>query len=376
MCVDCRTSLVKSAVPFLLLLLSLWTCSVCLGGDSDKLSPLVLSEVLITPPPGSVGSWVELYNRTDKPVRAAGTRVTYNGKAVANLPPELVIGPYEIIVISFAGELRASNQNAVPVAEEKGYSSDHYHLSPNRSYRQLLFLGTDGDGDSSTRVTGAGFCTLEIETDEQWQLMDRLLWNCHPQRAEKKCLDYLAREVSRKSGSLLHPGAMDFGSGAPAGTPRQPPGRVCLVRFGFGNIPGTGRFVGSVVALPLSYSTPGRSSMVLPPPLLGRPEHDGAVMHRRADGTVTFGVGPNSGVGPYCFPVRAKNGSQKLFCGFVYELAEDPFFESLLDSQGKPGLWRRTVLDSEIGKTYFFRVKWVSPFASSQWTEPVRISFR
>ncbi|MBN1225323.1 MAG: lamin tail domain-containing protein [Candidatus Aminicenantes bacterium] len=65
-------------------------------------SEIVFSEMTIDSPPGDDGSWVELYNRSDKEIRLVGYTIVCNDKLVFSFSnDDLIINPKELVLVSF-----------------------------------------------------------------------------------------------------------------------------------------------------------------------------------------------------------------------------------------------------------------------------------
>jgi len=64
-------------------------------------SPIVLSEMTVDVPPGTEGSWVELYNRSSRKVPMEGLTLVCNGRRVFSFPKDLMLPPKGLVVVNF-----------------------------------------------------------------------------------------------------------------------------------------------------------------------------------------------------------------------------------------------------------------------------------
>lgn len=70
--------------------------------NTNEKSSLVFSEMTIDAPPGDDGSWIELYNRSEKVIKIDGYTIVCNNKKVFAFPAKnLTIGAKEILLIRF-----------------------------------------------------------------------------------------------------------------------------------------------------------------------------------------------------------------------------------------------------------------------------------
>lgn len=89
---------------------SAFLLNICLlATENSHQSPLVFSEMTVDIPPGDDGSWIELYNRSDKAVKADGYTIFCNDKEVFSFPAKnLVVQPKGLVVIRFDKNIKNS----------------------------------------------------------------------------------------------------------------------------------------------------------------------------------------------------------------------------------------------------------------------------
>lgn len=139
---------------------------------SSEISPIEFSELTVDAPPGDNGSWVELYNTSDKKEELDGYTIVCNNKKVFTFPAtNLIIQPRGIILIKFN-------------KKERGYSFlEHvFFASPNALQVKTNpdIIGKEGaiaKKDKYIKQRSPGYCALfkssEINSNN---LVDYVLW--------------------------------------------------------------------------------------------------------------------------------------------------------------------------------------------------------
>jgi hypothetical protein len=131
--------------------------------DDSSLRSVVFSELTIDAPPGTDGSWVELYNRGNTPVDLEGVQVIANGTSVVTFPAATVLGPDVLLLVRFSGDCAALQR-----AEE-----------PN--WRPVTCVPFEAPAVARTQqqVTARkpGFCALVgSREDDEMELRDYVRW--------------------------------------------------------------------------------------------------------------------------------------------------------------------------------------------------------
>ena len=89
---------------FIVFVLGIYLSITSFSDDAqEQRNDVVFSEMTIDSPPGDDGSWVELYNRSEKPVKLGGYTIVCNNKNVLTFPESqyLILNPKRLAIVRF-----------------------------------------------------------------------------------------------------------------------------------------------------------------------------------------------------------------------------------------------------------------------------------
>lgn len=294
---------------------------------------VVFSELTLSPAPGLIGSWIELYNRSPESTDLSGSRIVFNGKLLVTFPDGCGLPPRALLLVSF-----------------KKADSPKWHENPTRANVVVVVLRGTNRFESKTSARAAGYCALEQSNDQaEPRVLDYVRWG-RKRLADDKIYFQRASRIG-----AWHPYRSDpiyVGLAPEPGDPPIPRDPAVLSRQSFSaatdNVP-------LWIVLPMSSATPGAGNTNLPPPIILSPL-DGSTRHRE-DGLV---VGFRGEVTP------SEKGS-----GYRLQLAADPHFEHVISDVSLQQTYHTFKADILPPGPYFLRVKWRSNVSATPWSQTV-----
>jgi hypothetical protein len=302
---------------------------------------VVLSEFPILPAPGPAGTWVELYNRSDRTVDIGKALLVCSGKTILEFPDSCPVPARSLLLVTFTRP-----------------HGDPWRVEAGPGNTQLATASAIVPSFKERVRVRAGFLSLEIPVrNARHRVADYVRWGRVPASSD---VSYEARTrtvglLSSQPVEPIYVGIADVAKPIPC-----PKGDMLLSRLSFDPAFDCRE---AWTLLDLDLGTPGSASRRLPSPSLDV-----------EDGSEYL---PGKGIPVTCsLPFALPSAGLEKSSLFRFELARDPYFEDavgVVEIHGPTGTIPAKMVPRGL---YYLRCQWARSGVETPWTVPVSVRVR